>query len=335
MTGIFLHTTWRSAGTWVWEELRNQPQTIGFYEPLHEALATLDRHCIEGRHAGAWASRHPAQRKPYFAEYAECLGRSGHGVAGADTRFGFDHYLLDEDEADAGLRRYIQSLCDHAARQGRRPVFKCVRSQGRVSWFRLAFPGYRHIGIVRQPYAQFTSAWHCLTRHNPYFVAMPFLVLERNAGHPAVAALIAALGLPVAASTFSPLGWRMRRWVRTAATLSAETLYRGAFALWLLNARQTLTLPELYDGDEPARLAASMRISPGTRPPPIIGRPLIPDEAMHAIHTAGFAAVAPWLGEAAKEVPAWLARAEASAHAACRHAAQDVYPAPRAALAGR
>ncbi len=335
MTGIFLHTSWRSAGTWVWEALRNQPKTIGFYEPLHEALATLTRDAIEDRHAGAWASRHPGQSKPYFAEYAALLRRNGHGVAGADNRFGFDYYILEEDEADAGLRRYTQLLCDHAARRGLRPVFKCVRTQGRVSWFRQTFPGYRHIAVVRHPYAQFTSAWHCLAQHNPYFVATPFLVLERNAAHPAVVALTSALDIPVEPPGFAPIGWRLRRWVRHAATMPVETLYRGAFALWLLNARQALTAPELYDGDEPASLATALQISKGIRPPPVSGRPLISAASLRAIHAAGFDSVAPWLGPAGSQVPGWLSRAEAAADAACRHAAQDLYQPTLAPLRAR
>jgi hypothetical protein len=315
--------------------LRNQPKTIGFYEPLHEALATLTRDAIEDRHAGAWASRHPGQSKPYFAEYAALLRRNGHGVAGADNRFGFDHYILEEDEADAGLRRYIQLLCDHAARQGMRPIFKCVRSQARMSWFRQTFPGYRHIAVVRHPYAQFTSAWHCLAQHNPYFVATPFLVLERNAAHPAVVALTSALDIPVEPPGFAPIGWRLRRWVRHAATMPVETLYRGAFALWLLNARQALTAPELYDGDEPASLAAALQISKGIRPPPVSGRPLISAASLRAIHAAGLDSVAPWLGAAGSQVPGWLRRAEAAADAACRHAAQDLYQPTLAPLRAR
>jgi len=315
MTGLFLHTSWRSGGTWIWEALRTQPHTIGFYEPLHEALATITDGCIQDRHAGAWDSRHLQQSKPYFAEYAAILHRGGHGVIGADNRFSFDHYLLEPDAADARLRHYLQSLCDRAARQGLRPVFKCVRSQGRAAWFMRSFPGYRHIAIVRQPYAQFTSAFHCLAQGNPYFTATPFLVLERNATHPAVAALITALGLPVVPVPLAPIGWRMRRWVRLAAAMPAEALYRGAFALWLLNARQSLLLPEVYDGDEPARLADAFGITPGTRPPPVTRRPRLEPGAMQAIHAAGLAGVASWLGPAAALIPAWLSRAEAAAAA--------------------
>jgi hypothetical protein len=113
----------------------------------------------------------------------------------------------------------------------------------------------------------------------------------------------------------------MRRWVRLAATMPAETLYRAAFALWLLNARQSLLVPELYDGDEPAKLAASFEILPGTRPPPVSRRPLLEADAMRAIHATGLAAVESWLGPAASHIPAWLGRAEDAAGAAWRDAA--------------
>jgi hypothetical protein len=331
MTGIFLHTSWRSAGTWAWEALRTQPRTIGFYEPFHEALATLTRRDIEARSASAWPSRHPVQNRPYFAEYEALLRFNGLGVAGASSRFGFDRYMLEEEESHAALRRYTQSLCDRAARRGQRPVFKCVRSQGRLFCLKRSFPAYRHIAVVRHPYAQFTSAWHCLSEGNPYFVATPFLIMERNAAHPAVAALIGALKLPVDPPPVSPIGWRMRRWVRSAATLPAETLYRGVFALWLLNARQALAAPELYDGDQPEALADALGIPHAERPAPITARPLIPGDTLGAIHRTGLAAARPWLGDVAAAIPDWLGRAEADADATCRRAAQTLYPMPQPA----
>jgi len=334
MTGIFLHTSWRSAGTWAWEALRTRPDTIGFYEPLHEALATLTRASIEERHAGAWESRHPPQKKPYFAEYEPLLRIGGFGVNGAGNRFAFDRYVMEESDEDPGLRRYLQSLCDMAARLGRRPVFKCVRSQGRLLWLQRAFPAYRHIAVVRHPYAQFTSAWHCLSLNNPYFVATPLLVLERNATHPAVSALIEALDLPIEAPAFATAGWRMRRWIRRAPSVPLETLYRATFALWLLNARQALGAAELYDGDEPAALAGALGIPPGARPPPVTDRPPIPAAALRKIHEAGFDAVEHWLGSAAGAVPAWLARAEEAA-ASTRRAAGEAYRVPAVARAVR
>jgi hypothetical protein len=38
---VFLHTGWRSAGTWVWSRLRELDTATGFYEPLSNVLAEL------------------------------------------------------------------------------------------------------------------------------------------------------------------------------------------------------------------------------------------------------------------------------------------------------
>ena len=39
--GIFLHTGWRSAGTWVWSRFRALQTVTAFYEPLHPILGDL------------------------------------------------------------------------------------------------------------------------------------------------------------------------------------------------------------------------------------------------------------------------------------------------------
>ncbi|MGE8488647.1 MAG: hypothetical protein ACN6OQ_09920, partial [Paraburkholderia nemoris] len=39
--GVFLHTGWRSAGTWVWSRLRALDSATGFYEPFSNVLADL------------------------------------------------------------------------------------------------------------------------------------------------------------------------------------------------------------------------------------------------------------------------------------------------------
>jgi len=40
---IFLHSGWRSCGTWLWEALRECRTVRAYYEPLHEDLDSLDR----------------------------------------------------------------------------------------------------------------------------------------------------------------------------------------------------------------------------------------------------------------------------------------------------
>src|SRR5262245_47471573 len=53
---VFLHTGWRTAGTWLWSRFRARPDVMGFYEPLHERLDDLALHEIPELRADTWDS---------------------------------------------------------------------------------------------------------------------------------------------------------------------------------------------------------------------------------------------------------------------------------------
>jgi hypothetical protein len=238
MNGVFLHTGWRSAGTWLWEELRRQPGNMGFYEPLHECLAALTFEQIAALRSDNWKSRHPWMTRPYFAEYAPLLRREG--VIGARLRFSFDRFFMDADQEDAELLGFVRMLCDTAKAAGRQPVLKFARSQGRFAWFAQHFPDVTHALLIRQPWEQFRSAWRCLVEDsNPYFLSGPFMVLERNMLAPQVAALVARLAIPVR-PTAPPVLPRLKYWYRIVRRMAPAMLYRAHFALWVLNTSRAL-----------------------------------------------------------------------------------------------
>ena len=80
VAGIFLHSGWRSCGTWMWERLREHPGIRGFYEPLHEDLGTLKPRDVGLLRPDSWQSGH-GTGAPYFAEFAPMLQKRG-GVRG-------------------------------------------------------------------------------------------------------------------------------------------------------------------------------------------------------------------------------------------------------------
>jgi hypothetical protein len=322
-TGLFLHTAWRSRGTWAWETLRRQPGTMGFYEPLHEQLPSISTRRINALHNGNWQSGHPDMGQPYFAEYAPLLGASlvpgyRRRLSQAHPDFAFDRYFLHADSRHLPLRRYIESLRDAAAAAGCQPVMKFTRSQGRFPWFTANFPDIEHVLLVRQPWAQFSSGWRCFAGDdNPYFVAAPFMVLERNAADPDVAALIAALRLPITA----------QHWLRAVWFIDPPVLYRAMFALWLLSLCQALPYAEtVLDADQPAAMAKRLGIinfcpkavAAAAPAPPRISLAAI--EHCHEtswrilVHRAGL--------EARRRIQAWIGTAEqAAASVLTAHAA--------------
>jgi hypothetical protein len=326
--GIFLHTAWRSRGTWAWEALRSQPGNLGFYEPLHEHLPSMSTRRINALHDGNWQSGHPALAQPYFAEYAPLLRASlvpgyRRTLPFADTGFAFDRYFLAAGEPHDALRRYIASLCDTAAASGCQPVIKFARSQGRFAWFAANFPSADHVLLVRQPWAQFCSGWRCFAGdNNPYFVAAPFLVLERNAAHGPVAALIAALDLPAPpAGRPAHPSRRLKHWLRAVWSIEPVVLYRAMFSLWLLSLSHALpAAAAVLDADAPAAETAARLGITQLRPKLVSSAhapaPRISLASVRHCHAAGLMAITPHIGPQTRHrIQAWLNAAEAQAAA--------------------
>ena len=89
---VFLHTGWRTAGTWRWARFRALPWVEAYHEPLHENLDTLTAGYILRHRADTWASGHPALTLPYYHEYAPLLRSTG-GVEGFHAKFATEDFF--------------------------------------------------------------------------------------------------------------------------------------------------------------------------------------------------------------------------------------------------
>jgi hypothetical protein len=199
---IFLHSGWRSCGTWLWEALRECRTVRAYYEPLHEDLDSLDRAALTRFSPGSWDSGH-SPGAPYFAEYLPRLRHNMFGdrpgIRGYEQRFAFDDYFRDPDDDDPALHAYLQGLIEAARAEGRVPVLKFCRSLGRVPWMARHFPDAMHAVVLRDPVTQWLSARRQMeVMKNRYFVLAPFVILARNAAHPLVADALARLDVPMA-----------------------------------------------------------------------------------------------------------------------------------------
>jgi hypothetical protein len=250
MPAVFLHTGWRSGGTWIWARLRAQPGVRAFYEPLHDVLATLDRAQIARETPDAWNSRHGGQA-PYFAEYAPLL-RQPRGVRAYDPRFAHEPYFLDPDAQDRPLHHYLDSLLHAAA--GQVPVFKFCRSLGRVAWMQRRFPDALHAVLLRDPVAQWASVTAQLAAGNRFFAAAPLLVLARNREALAVREAVERFGLRLPALPASRRDLDPELCWRHAARFDEAARYRLFLAFWTITAISALSSDAMIiDAD---RLAA-------------------------------------------------------------------------------
>ncbi len=230
--GVFLHAGWRSCGTWIWERLRAEPGIRGFYEPLHEDLATLKQRDIGLLRPDSWSSGHGGGA-PYFAEFEQLL-RAGGGVQGHAARFAFDQFFAGPGQEDPALEAYLRGLIDSAEADGKLPVIKFCRSLGRVAWMEQRFPDMAHAVIVRDPGGQWRSARRQMEQaRNRYFVLAPFVILARNAEHPLVAEAVARLGVRMPPRLSDDLGITVDACWRHVQRLDWRQRFRGFLALWV------------------------------------------------------------------------------------------------------
>lgn len=190
---VFLHTGWRTAGTWIWSRYRTLHGVMAFYEPLHEVLAKGPAVVMNVR-PDVWSSGHPELKAPYFREFIPLM--DGRGVLGRhDTAFEMDRFDLAQDANDPDLKAYLDSLVGAAEKRGKTAVLKFCRSMGRLRWMIRAFPDAAHIVVVRNPAAQWASMWSQMSRRgNPWFVAAPYRVLGANLDSSRVRRVMDALG---------------------------------------------------------------------------------------------------------------------------------------------
>ncbi|MGF6957718.1 hypothetical protein [Paraburkholderia youngii] len=231
---VFLHTGWRSAGTWVWSRLRELQGAAGFYEPLSNVLADLKLADVPASRP-TLTSGHPPLAAPYFDEYRPFLREDARGVAGYDRRFSIDRFTREPDATFPSLQAYLRALSAHTIEQGRVPVFKFCRTGGRLPWLKRAFTGALHVGVLRNPASQFASGW--LLRQqwsNAFFVAAPFRVLGLNQIDPLVSEAIGVCGVRLPPLPPMPDDAYAVACEQFARTVDSDNAYRAFIALWIL-----------------------------------------------------------------------------------------------------
>ena len=233
---MFLHTGWRSAGTWLWSRCRELGNVQAFYEPLHEAASTLRRSDIARIRPGSWQSNH-GETAPYFEEYRELIPRFRRGIPLYDPSFAFNDFFIGPDQDAPALEAYLAGLLASAELAGRVGVLKFCRSLGRVGWMEARFPQALHAVVLRDPVAQWRSCQRLLTNErNRYFTLAPALVLARNAGSPLVQRATAMLGVRLPQLESPDLSYGIETVWRHLRRQDDAERYRAFLAYWTLTA---------------------------------------------------------------------------------------------------
>jgi hypothetical protein len=254
---VFLHSGWRTRGTWIWNRLRVIAGVAGYYEPLHEMLASLRAEAVDRIDAESWQSGHRGLDRPYFDAYRRLLDEAAPGVPGFRAAFATDGFFAAPDAAMPELEHYLRALLDAAQQRGEQPVLKFCRSLGRIGWMQRQFPDAVHVVVLRNPFGQFESARRQYVRTgNAYFLAIPLLLLALHRHLPEVCDAVRCLdvALPDLARD-ATLQERMDACETVLRAGGPTAWYRGALALWTINAaRIPADIDLVIDSD---RLAAS------------------------------------------------------------------------------
>jgi hypothetical protein len=279
---VFLHTGYRTAGTWLWSCFRKLDNVTAYYEPLHEMLASIDAAKLASSTADSWHSGHPSLDMPYFQEFAHLLQPDGSaggersasgatanaGIPGYERRFAVDRFDGQTPDGAEQMQEYLRGLIQAAHQQGRVPVFKFCRSLGRLRWFRAAFPEAAHIVVEKNPISQWQSCWQLYAAHrNPHFVAVPLAVLALNRDVPLVQQALEAMHVTLPSDSGAGSGADgessqtfesyIEFFKERVQSMSPAQAYRGFLAHWLLTLRDAATHADaIFDCDLAARSPA-------------------------------------------------------------------------------
>jgi hypothetical protein len=184
---VFIHSSWRTASTWLWARLRQAPTAIAYCEFFHERLGACTIEDLTANDFANWNSKHP-ESAPYFLEFARLIESDG-AVRGYDPSMAIDRFLPAGGPHGAlslAERAYVEGLIENAARLRKIPVLTDTRTLGRLEALAKAFPG-RHVLLVRNLFHQWASYSEQCAGGNRYFLDMLFLTVEASRHDPFVA----------------------------------------------------------------------------------------------------------------------------------------------------
>lgn len=237
---VFLHGGWRCGSTYVWSRFRALQETLSYYEPFNEQLASCTAETILKNTEQTWDSRHPALAAPYFSEYLPLVGSSG--VCFYDDRFATARYFVGTQQ-QLFEQDYLGLLLDVARTKGRHAVLGFSRSLGRVGAIKRSFEGC-HVVLIRDPLQQWLSSRsYRETSQTSYFELGPLMILALAKPESPAGAIARWLHLPsLAGDTFRHQFRSLRRHFRT---LDDELSYRAFIAVYVLSYMHALLHADL------------------------------------------------------------------------------------------
>jgi len=240
VANVFLHGGWRCGSTYVWSRFRCLRETLSYYEPFSEQLASCTAESILKNTEQTWDSRHPALAAPYFSEYLPMVG--GSGVCFYDDRFATQRYFVGAQEKLVE-EDYLGLLLEVARNENRQAVLGFSRSLGRVGAIKRAFEGC-HVVLVRDPLQQWLSTRSYREPNQAsYFELQPLMILALARPESPAGAIARCLRLPTLSGDSYRHQYRSLR--RHFRVLDDELSYQAFIAVYMLSHMHALLHADL------------------------------------------------------------------------------------------
>jgi hypothetical protein len=142
---VFIVGRFRSGTTALWNLLRVQPEVLGIYEPLHDALPDHLRTEFPADPTHLGVTDYFREMRPYRNQILERYR----------PEFGATRLALAGREEFPELKLFLEALA--GLTKTRVPVIKCARMDYQLAWLRRNFPEAPIIYIHRNPREQWLS----------------------------------------------------------------------------------------------------------------------------------------------------------------------------------
>jgi len=192
---VFVHSGFRTASTFIWSRFRAAENVIAFCEIFHGILHDLPLSNVRKINSRNWYSKHP-EGNPYFEEYKPLIQVNG-GIKNYHPSMEIDLFIPEQGPRGPitpAEYQYVSGLIDYAKRLNKSPVLTMVRSLGRVTGMKNAFPG-THILLYRSIFRQWASLseqdWH----GNDWFFRTTKAQLQRSRHDPFINKMVRVFGI--------------------------------------------------------------------------------------------------------------------------------------------
>ena len=195
---IFIHSSFRTASTFVWSKFRAHSCATAYCEVFHEILDDMSVSKINRVDSASWYSKHP-EGAPYFLEYLPLIDERNR-VVGFEPSLSYERFI-PEHGPNGSISEievaYVRGLVEHAEARGQIPVLTATRSIGRLPGLKAVTQGL-HVLLYRNIFQQWCSYTEQASRVGRYFLDRTIDIVRMSQHDPVMREISAMFPVKIA-----------------------------------------------------------------------------------------------------------------------------------------